>query len=78
VLWSAQGAELDKAKLETYYVTVPIALRWRVIELISIEAGPQVNFLTNADLEGYAGDIKDQLKTSTYSVWHLERLYISR
>jgi Outer membrane protein beta-barrel domain len=68
VLWSAQGAELDNAEFNTDYVTVPIMVRWRIIKLISIEAGPQFNFLTNADLEGYAGDIKDQLKSSTYSV----------
>jgi hypothetical protein len=67
VLWSAQGADLDGAEFNTDYVTVPIMLRWRPIELISIEAGPQFNFLTNAELEGY-GDVKDDLKSSTTSV----------
>src|SRR6478752_5063093 len=48
ILWSAQGAELDNVKLKTDYVLVPIMLRWRVIKLISLEAGPQFNFLTSA------------------------------
>jgi hypothetical protein len=68
VLWSAQGAELDDAEFNTDYITVPIMLRWRIIELISLEAGPQFNFLTNAKLEGYPGNIEDQLKSNTYSI----------
>lgn len=67
VLWSAQGAELDDAELNTDYVTVPIMLRWRIINLISLEAGPQFNFLTNAELEGF-GDVKDDLKSNTTSL----------
>ncbi|HEY5745874.1 MAG TPA: porin family protein [Chryseolinea sp.] len=66
VLWSAQGAELNNLKLKTDFVTVPIMIRWRVIELISLEAGPQFNFLTSADLDG--NDVKDDLKNNTYSV----------
>jgi len=68
VLWSAQGAEIDNAKLNTDYITVPILLRWRIIKLISLEAGPQFNFLTNAKLENYTGNIEDQLKNNTYSI----------
>jgi len=58
VLWSAQGAELDNADFNTDYVTVPIMLRWRIIKLISLEIGPQFNFLTNAELDGQ--NVKDQ------------------
>ncbi len=73
VLWSAQGAEINNsqinlknAELNTDYVTVPIMLRWRIIKLISLEIGPQFNFLTNAELEG-VGDVKDQMKSNTFS-----------
>jgi hypothetical protein len=65
VLWSAQGADLDNAEFKTNYVTVPIMLRWRVIDLISLEIGPQFNFLTDAKIEGL--DVSDQLKSNTYS-----------
>lgn len=66
VLWSAQGAELDDVEFETDYVLVPIMLRWRMIDLISLEAGPQFNILTKAEFDG--DDVKDDLKSTTYSI----------
>jgi hypothetical protein len=66
VLWSAQGAELDNVKLKTDYVLVPIMLRWRIIKLISIEAGPQFNFLTSAKLDNV--NVKDDMKSTTYGL----------
>lgn len=66
VLWSAQGAEVNNIKFKTDYVIVPVMLRWRIIELISLEAGPQFNILTNAEFDG--DDIKDDLKGTTYSM----------
>ena len=65
ILWSAQGAELDNVKLETDYVVVPIMIRWRIIELISLEAGPQFNFLTSAELDNV--DVMDDMNSSTFS-----------
>jgi hypothetical protein len=38
-------------------------LRWRVVKLIGLEAGPQFNFLTNAERNGT--DISDDLKENT-------------
>src|SRR5690349_1684486 len=64
VLWSAQGAELDAGDFNTDYVTVPIMLRWKPIELLFIEAGPQFNILTKAEANG--ADIKDELKSTGY------------
>ena len=66
VLWSGQGAELDDVEFNTDYITVPLMLRWRVISLISLEAGPIFNFLTNAEYDGE--DVSDDLKSSTTSV----------
>jgi len=67
VLWSAQGAELEDAEFNTDYIAIPIMLRWKPISLISLEAGPQFSFITNAELEGY-GDIKDQLKSNSFGL----------
>jgi hypothetical protein len=65
VLWSSQGAEIEGyGDFDTNYVTVPIMLRWKPVELIFIEAGPQFNFLTDADLDNYP-NVKDELKSST-------------
>ena len=65
VLWSAQGAELDDVEFNTNFIAVPIMLRWHVIDLISVEAGPVFNFLTSAEHGGV--DIKDQINDPSYS-----------
>jgi len=65
VLWSAQGAELDNAEFNTNFIAVPVMLRWHVIDLISVEAGPVFNFLTSAEQDGV--DIKDELTDPSYS-----------
>ncbi len=66
VLWSSQGAEIeDVGDFNTDFVTVPIMLRWKPVELIFIEVGPQFNFLTKAEIDN--DDVKDQLKSSTTS-----------
>jgi hypothetical protein len=64
VLWSAQGADLDDVEFKTNYVTVPVMLRWRIIELISLEAGPQFNILTSAEEDGV--DVSDDYESPSY------------
>ena len=66
VLWSAQGADLNNIEFKTDYVLVPIMLRWRFIDLLSAEIGPQFNILTKAEFDG--SDVKDDLKSTTYSM----------
>ena len=64
VLWSSQGAEIEGVgDFNTDFVTVPILLRWKPVELIFIEAGPQFNFLTNAEIDN--DDVKDELRSTT-------------
>ena len=65
VLWSSQGADIDDIEFNTNYVTVPIMLRWRIIDLISLEAGPQFNILTSAERDGV--DVQDDLTSPSYS-----------
>src|SRR5688572_16997525 len=64
VLWSAQGADLNNVEFKTDYVLVPIMLRWRFIDLLSAEIGPQFNILTKAEYDG--DDIKDDMNGTTY------------
>ena len=65
VLWSSQGCKIKGVgDFDTDYVIVPIMLRWNPIDLIFIEAGPQFNFLTNAEWEGDPA-IEDKLKSNT-------------
>ena len=64
VLWSSQGAKIKAVgDFDTDYVIVPIMLRWNPIDLIFIEAGPQFNFLTKAEIDNT--DVEDQMKSST-------------
>ena len=64
VLWSAQGAKLDVGDFKTDYVTVPIMVRWKPINLLFLEAGPQFNILTKAEANG--NDVKDELNSTAY------------
>ena len=64
VLWSSQGAKIKNVgDFDTDYVIVPIMLRWNPVDLIFIEAGPQFNFLTNAEIANT--NVEDELKSST-------------
>jgi hypothetical protein len=64
VLWSSQGAKIKNVgDFDTDFVIVPIMLRWNPIDLIFIEAGPQFNFLTKAEIDNT--DVEDQMKSST-------------
>ena len=64
VLWSSQGAKIKAVgDFDTDFVIVPIMLRWNPVDLIFIEAGPQFNFLTNAEIANT--NVEDELKSST-------------
>jgi hypothetical protein len=64
VLWSSQGGDIENVEFKTNYVTVPVMLRWRIIDLISLEAGPQFNVLTSAESDGV--DVTDDIASPSY------------
>ena len=64
ILWSSQGADIENVEFKTNYVTVPVMLRWRIIDLISLEAGPQFNVLTSAKADGQ--DVTDDYESPSY------------
>ena len=64
ILWSSQGGDIDNVEFKTNYVTVPVMLRWRIIDLISVEAGPQFNVLTSAKADGQ--DVADDFESPSY------------
>ena len=67
VLYSAYGSEWDNAKVDLDYISIPVMLRYKPIQLLSIEAGPQFGFLTKAHVEN-VGDVKDQLKNNDFGL----------
>jgi hypothetical protein len=66
ILWTGQGAELEDVEFATNYVSIPVMLRFKPISLISLEAGPQFSFLTDAEFDGV--DYKDQLKSNSFGL----------
>jgi hypothetical protein len=67
VLYSAYGTEWNNAKVDFDYVSIPVMLRFKPIDLVSLEAGPQFSLLTKANMEN-TGDVKDQLKSNDFGL----------
>jgi len=62
LLWSRYDSDLDGSEFVCDYISIPIMLRFKVIPLMSLQVGPQYNFLSKAKLDGT--DYKDHLKDS--------------
>jgi len=67
VLFSANGSNAEDVKVDLNYISIPLMLRFKPIDLISLEAGPQFSILTKANIEGI-GDVKDQLKNNDFGL----------
>lgn len=78
VLYSAQGAKFtnnnSEVKWNNDYINIPIMFKYYLVDGFSVEAGPQVGFLTKAEQEGtfggYTGttDVKDNYKSVDFGV----------
>lgn len=66
VLFSSVGSELPDGTSDFSYLTVPVLLRWKPMEFLSFEAGPQFGFLLNAEHDG--DDIADDIKNSDFGL----------
>jgi hypothetical protein len=67
VLYNAYGSKWNDAKVDLDYISIPVMLRIKPINLLSLEAGPQFGFLTKAHVEDL-GDVKDQLKNNDFGL----------
>jgi len=67
VLFSANGSKWDDVTVETDYISVPVMLRYMPVSVLSLQAGPQVSFLTKAE-SGEEGDIMDQVKKNDFGL----------
>jgi hypothetical protein len=67
VLYTVYGSKWDNAKVDLDYVAIPVMLRFKPIQLLSLEVGPQFSFLTKANVENF-GDVKDQLKNNDFGL----------
>ena len=70
-LFSSQGSEIDGVKLDMTYMAIPVMVKFKPIDLLFIEVGPQFSFLTNAEVDFGSGDvedIKDQLASNDFGL----------
>src|SRR5690554_6814940 len=78
LLYSAQGTKFtsnnSEVKLNNDYINIPIMAKYYIVDGFSVEAGPQVGFLTKAEQEGTFGnltgktDVKDRYKSVDFGV----------
>jgi len=70
VLFSAQGCKTggsDEVRVNYDYIAIPVMLRVKPVEILSLQAGPQFSFLTRAERDDI-GDVKDQLKNNDFGL----------
>jgi hypothetical protein len=67
VLYTAYGSKWNDVKVNFDYLAIPIMLRYKPINFLSIEAGPQFSFLTRAT-QTNMGSIMDQLKNNDFGL----------
>ncbi|WP_405410207.1 porin family protein [Maribacter sp. Asnod1-A12] len=65
LLYSVKGAILDDTKLVNSYLSLPVMGKFYPIDMLYIEAGPQIGFLISANEKSNANNIKttDSYKT---------------
>lgn len=74
VLYSSQGAKFKDEDFDgdfkLDYIQIPLMLKYYVSEGFSLEAGPQVGFLTSSEIEteGVGFDSKDFMNSLDYGV----------
>ncbi len=76
-LYSGQGsgikADSVNGKYNFQYINVPVLIKYKIINILAVETGPQFGLLVGAKAKADGGastDIKDQLKTSDFG-WTL-------
>jgi len=70
-LYSAQGAKFSGADLHLDYILVPVMAKYFVLEGFSVEAGPQIGFLTSAKIKADGGgttDVKNLANSTDFAV----------
>ena len=65
LLYSAQGADSYLGDFRLDYINIPVLAKFMVVDGLSVEAGPQIGFLTSSKLE--SEDIKDLVKKTDFS-----------
>jgi opacity protein-like surface antigen len=71
LLFSTQGAKSDgDGKLNLSYINIPVMAKFYVADAFSLEAGPQIGFLTTAKADGGSVevDIKDEMKSVDFGL----------
>ncbi len=74
VLYSSQGAKISEdgmdGSFKLDYIQIPLMLRYYAGPGFSLEAGPQIGFLTSSEVEaeGVSVDVEDYFKSTDFGV----------
>ena len=58
-------------EIRTQYINVPVLAKFYIADGFNLQAGPQIGFLTGADLKGEDGnkvDISDSIKSTDFGI----------
>lgn len=66
IMFSAQGTSFNDGDLNLDYINIPIMAKYYAGDSFSLEFGPQIGFLVNAEEVGI--DIKDEVKSTDFSL----------
>lgn len=72
ILYSMQGAKADEGdgKINLDYIAIPVMAKYFVTEGFSVEAGPQIGFVTRAEMSGGGAtvDVKDFTNSTDFGL----------
>jgi hypothetical protein len=66
IIFSSQGAKFESDVSKYNYVNIPLLLQWRFLKIIKLQVGPQIGFLTSAEVDG--NDVAEFLKDTDLSL----------
>lgn len=64
ILFSKQGAELTTSSLgevDYSYLTIPVLLKFKIMRILNLHAGPQFNILSNAEFKDSGTSAKQEI-----------------
>lgn len=69
IIYSRQGGDYNNVKLKTDYVNIPVLGQYMFGNGFRLQTGPQIGFLTNADVEvsGNKQAVREFLNTTEFS-----------
>ena len=65
-LYSQQGADIDLGKFDLDYITLPVVLKFYIVDRFNIQGGPQFGVLLNDDTQVAVGEIVNDIAVNDF------------